>query len=436
MEDGPTNGAPVDLDATTGATLLAWATGIGAVGGLVAVAYHFLLFGALRGIWDGLLGIRPTSLPIEPTWQPAILGATTVGGLLVGLLTRWLGSAGEIAAVVDNIHLRQGRLDVRQTPSMVATSLVSIAAGGSAGPEAPLVQIIGSGSSWLGDRLRLDGGSVRTFTFCGMGAALGAFFGAPLGGALFALEIPHRRGIEYYEALLPAILSAIVGFLVFHALVGYEPILLHFEDPGPLELDTVAWGLVAGGLGAATATAFAAVFGLVGRLAKRAEGAPVLLATFGGLLLGLLAQLSPMTLFWGEFQIDRILHAPTTLLRDHSLEAAVGLLGLLAGVKLLAVSVTLRSGFRGGFIFPLLFIGAAIGTAATLCLPTAPASAFVLGTMAATNVGITKTPISTSVILVTLSGQSLMPVLITASLVSLLLTSRLNLIHTQRRRMP
>lgn len=136
-----------DQNTTTTARLLGWATGIGAGGGLLAVGYYLLLQGALRSVWDGLLGIRPLSLPVEPTWHPGIIVVTTTGGLIVGLLTRWLGSAGEIAAVVDNIHLDHGRIDIRQTPSMTATSLASIVAGGSAGPEAPLVQIIGSCSS-------------------------------------------------------------------------------------------------------------------------------------------------------------------------------------------------------------------------------------------------------------------------------------------------
>lgn len=132
-----------DKNTTTTARLPAWAAGIGGAGGLLAVGYYLLLQGALRAVWDGLLDIRPLSLPVEPTWQPGIIAVTTTGGLIVGLLTRWLGSAGEIAAVVDNIHLDHGRIDIRQTPSMTLTSLASIASGGSAGPEAPLVQIIG-----------------------------------------------------------------------------------------------------------------------------------------------------------------------------------------------------------------------------------------------------------------------------------------------------
>ncbi|CAN5475029.1 chloride channel protein [soil metagenome] len=424
------------LRSLTNPRLFGFAVVIGIAGGLVATVYYYLLQLAMHGVWYRLAHITISSLPVEPSWKPVILLITTSGGLVVGLLTRWLGSAGEIAAVVDNIHLRDGRIDMRQTPSMTATSLASIAAGGSAGPEAPLVQIIGSVASTLGDRLRVDGRIVRTFTFCGMGAALGAFFGAPLGGALFALEIPHRRGIEYYEALLPAIIAAVAAFLVFRSIVGYEHILFHFTDDRPLLLAHVFYSILFGAIGAGVATLFAASFALIGKLAHRLHHAPVLLGTFGGLVIGLLAQLSPKSLFWGEFQIDTILQSPAALLQQHGLWIAVGLLLLLAVVKALAIGATLHSGFRGGFIFPLMFIGAVVGTAISLLVPSVPAPVIILSLMAAVNVAVTKTPISTCIILATLTGTSQMPVLITASLVSLLLTTKLNLIRTQRTRHP
>ncbi|MDB5327314.1 MAG: Cl-channel, voltage gated [Phycisphaerales bacterium] len=414
--------------------LLLGAAMIGAVGGLLATVYYFLLEGAMSGVWHRLANVEPLSLPVEPHWHPIILLITTLGGLAVGLLTRWLGSPGEIAAVIDNIHLHHGRLDIRQTPSMTAISLASISAGGSAGPEAPLVQIIGSFASRLGDRLRLEGVHVRTFTFCGMGAALGAFFGAPLGGALFAMELPHRRGIEYYEALLPAVVSALAAFLVFRSIVGYDHILFHLGSQDVVTLGGVGWGVAFGALGAAAAAVFSLCFAGIGRIAHRWTNRPVLLATLGGLTLGLLAQASPKSLFWGEYQIDAVIAAPADLLRHHTLGMAVALLLGLAAVKMIAVSVTLHSGFRGGFIFPLLFVGAAIGTAASLLLPAAPAAIAIVATMAAVNVAITKTPISTSVVLVTLSGTSMMPIVIAASVTALLLSGRLNLIRTQRGR--
>ena len=407
---------------------------IGIAGGLLAVGYYLLLSGSMWLIWDRAGGINPLDLAFLPTWSPFILLVTTLGGAVVGLLLWRLGAPGEIAAVVDNIHLRHGRLDVRQTPSMTATSLASIVAGGSAGPEAPLVQIVGSLGSLLGDRLHLRGPFVRTLTFCGMGAALGAFFGAPLGGAIFALEIPHRRGIEYYEALLPAVVSAMLAFLVFRWLVGYEHILFHLHAPQELTLPMIAWGVVFGGVGAGVAMLFNLIFSGMGRLTHKIEHRPVLLATLAGLAIGLLAQLSPKSLFWGEFQIDSVVNAKAALLSQHGLPLALCLLLGLALVKMLAVACTLHGGFRGGFIFPLLFIGACVGTAISAAVPQLPAAVVVISVMAGTNVAITKTPVSTSLILVTLTGTSVLPVTAMASFTALLLTTRLSLIRTQTAR--
>ena len=276
--------------------LIALAALIGAGGGALAAAYYYVLKGALFVVWDVL------AVAVGPVWV-----VTALGGLLVGLSVRALGVPGEIAAVVDNIHLRRGRIDIRQTPSMTVTSLLSIAFGGSAGPEAPLVQIIGSLGSWAGDRLRLYGSHVRTLTFCGMAAALGAFFGAPLGGALFALEIPHRRGMEYYEALIPSLVAAFVSFEVFRALVPSHGVLFPFSEAPDVTLGTGLMGVGLGVLGAGLGVAFIALFRTMGRALHRFEGRPVLLATAGGLALGLLAtaysaDVPATVLFWGEFE--------------------------------------------------------------------------------------------------------------------------------------
>jgi len=79
--------------------------------------------------------------------------ATTIGGFLVGLTLHLMGLPGEVALVVDKVH-DPGRISLRQTPAMIVASLFSITAGGSAGPEVPLVQINGS-LAWLGQKLKL-----------------------------------------------------------------------------------------------------------------------------------------------------------------------------------------------------------------------------------------------------------------------------------------
>ena len=79
----------------------------------------------------------------------SLLLVMPIAGLIIGLTIHFLGNPGEIAVIVDNIHFRGGRLDASKNPSMLLTSLVSIGAGGSAGPEAPLVQVTGSFGTWV-----------------------------------------------------------------------------------------------------------------------------------------------------------------------------------------------------------------------------------------------------------------------------------------------
>lgn len=409
-------------------TLVLLAALIGGGGGVLAAAYYYVLEGALYVVWEV---VAPA---VGPIWL-----VTALGGLLVGLALRSLGVPGEIAAVVDNIHLQRGRIDIRQTPAMTVISILSIAFGGSAGPEAPLVQIIGSLGSRLGDGMRLIGPHVRTLTFCGMAAALGAFFGAPVGGALFALEIPHRRGMEYYEALVPALVAAFLAFGVFRALVPGHGVLYPFQEVPEVTLRTVLMGTGLGVLGAAMGVAFIALFRATGRVLERVEHHRVLLATGGGLALGLLSSAFPThlpttVLFWGEYQ-TRDLLAAAPAFADGAVGVAVGVLLLLALGKALAIGLTLHTGFRGGFIFPLFFIGAAVGLAVWRASGGGvPLPVAALCLMAALNVAVTRTPISTTVILTTLSGTAMVPVIGAASLVSFLLTTPVSLIRTQRSR--
>lgn len=406
--------------------VLLWTCVVGVIGGLVACGYYWLLEGATHLVWHTMPDWIERFIPRFVQRHHWLWMVTGLGGALVGASLKWLGTPGEISAVVNNIHMEGGRIDIRQTPSMVAASLVSITFGGSAGPEAPLVQINGSLGSWIGDRLGLTPEIVRTLTFCGMGAALGAFFGAPLGGALFALEIPHRRGLEYYEAMVPAAVSATIAYLIFRSITGlsfgtlYQVHGLHTSPHG-------IWiAAVCGVVGAGVATLFVAIFRMMEHAAKPLEHRPILLGALGGICIGVIAGVYPQTLFFGE-------HQGAELLENGIQMGAVALLGL-ALAKMLAVGCTLHSGFRGGFIFPLFFIGAATGLALSAIFPAIPAPLAALCCMAAVNVAVTKTPVSTAVILLTLSGMAVLPLLVIASFVSFLATTRVALIRTQRSR--
>jgi H+/Cl- antiporter ClcA len=399
---------------------------IGIAGGLVATAYYYVLEACLHVVWHTLPEFVEPYFPASiPSWNYVWI-ATTIGGFLVGLTLHFMGLAGEVAFVVDKVH-DPGYIALRQTPSMIVASLISIASGGSAGPEAPLVQINGSFGGWLGEKLKLSATTIRVLTFCGMSAALGAFFGAPLGGALFALEIPHRRGLEYYEAMIPAVLSAILSFFVFRFNTGLTiGGMYHFAAIPKLSLINLGQGALLGALGALVAVIFIVLFRSIGHLSEYIAHRTILLATLGGLSIGLIALAFPQTLFFGEKEIATIVETGSTF--------GVTMLLAIAFAKMLAVCCTLHSGFRGGFIFPLFYIGAAVGLAISLAFPQIHPTISMICMMAAVNVAVTKTPISTTVILSVLSDTAMVPVLVIACIVSFLLTTQVCLIKTQRSR--
>ena len=402
------------------------AAGIGTAGGLVASIYYYVLEEFLETVWHAGPELFA---PFFPSWLPSwnyLLIVTTIGGFLVGLTLYLMGLPGEMSLVVDSVH-DPGKIDMRQTPAMIVASLVSITAGGSAGPEAPLVQVNGSLGSWLGDKLGLDLSSVRVLTFCGMSAALAAFFGDPIGGPLFALEIPHRRGLQYYEALVPAIVSGIFSFAVFKVNTGLTiGGIYHFAPQPPLTSMNLLEGIALGATGALVGAIFIVMFQNIGRLLAPIEDRIILLATLGGLAIGLIALAFPETLFFSEKQIQGVIEIGKV--------SSVATLLAIALAKMLAISFTLHCGFRGGFIFPLFFIGANVGLAIGLAFPQIHPTLAMICTMAAVNVAVTKTPISTTVILSVLSDTALIPVVAIASFVSFFLTSNSFLLKTQRSR--
>ncbi len=97
---------------------------------------------------------------------------------------------------------------------LVLISTAGMASGLSLGPELPLILASGMLGSWLGLLTKQSILSARVMNMTTAGAAIGGFFGFPMAGALFVLEIPHRMGLQYFEALSPATIASIIAVLV------------------------------------------------------------------------------------------------------------------------------------------------------------------------------------------------------------------------------
>lgn len=386
---------------------------------------RWAVVGTACGLFAGLYWyiLELITHALEQFTGPNLLIVMPLAGLVIGLVIYFLGNPGEIAVIVDNIHFRGGRLDARKNPSMLLASLVSISAGGSAGPEAPLVQVTGSFGTWFADRLNLNGEELRSMSLAAMAGGFTALFGAPLGGAMFALEILHHQHVvEYYEALLPAIVSSCASYLVFAAItkLGIAP-TWHFPHYTLNNIDDFALAIVFGIIGAIAGWIFMGIFRGCDRLFAKIPGPIYVRTTVAGLGLGGFAAVLPLTRYFGHHELEAVLDGSFPVLF---------LLGL-AFAKMVTISLTVTGGWRGGFIIPIFFTGACLGKATAALIPGINPALAMICTMAALNASVTRTPISTTLLLSKLTNFAPFTPILFASLVGFFLAPKVPLITSQ-----
>jgi len=386
----------------------------GVVGGLTSVAYLALLSAAKVLLWPG-------RTPVLTHWIVLI-----AVGVVISILLSRLGDPGPTGQLITSIHIAGGPPTLRALRSLVPVSLLGIAVGGGLGPEPPLMQTTATISTWIGRRLHASGAELRILTVTGLASGLTVLFGAPLGAAVFGLEILHRKGLEYYEALLPACAGSLASFAVCVVLTGHglEP-AWHFPGAAPhLTLLDLVLGAFGGVAGAAVAHLFAAMI-------RAADWIAAWLPAWAkppaaGLVLGALALILPSGLTYGDSQLAGLIAVPAI--------AAVTLL-LAAVGHLASAAITLAGRWRGGIIIPMFITGYCLGRA--IAEATGHNSWYlVLATsmMVACNTAMTKTPLGSALVVSEMTALTLIPPLVIAALVSLSLTAGVGFIDGQRQR--
>jgi len=390
--------------------LLAFAALIGVPLSLVAFGFLVAVHELEHHVWDTL----PDALGYDTLpawWAIATLG---VGGLVVGLAVRHLpGHGGHVPAM----GLAAGASPPNVVPGVILAAGASLVLGAVVGPEAPLIAI-GSGLALLSVRRvkMLNGGETSAIVAAsGSAAAISAIFGNPLVAAVIFLEVMGLGRRQAMTVVLPSLVSSGVGALVFTGLgrwSGLEIGALAIPDleSSPLAVADVLWALP---IAVAVAVGTWAVFVLGRRTATMADSRILTITIGAGLIAGAVAAVYALTTDHSPAEVALSGQATLGTLATNPGAWSAGALVMLLLCKGVAYAMCLGV-FRGGPIFPAIFLGAAAGVLADIVLPgTTLVPSLAVG-MAA-GVSVVGLPVTGAVLVVLLLGDaatSQMPVVI------------------------
>jgi len=378
---------------------------LGVAGAAAAQLFTLLLRGATSLFLGVIAGYQPPGLPNEGGTLEEIIGrhglwlvplATTVGGLVVGVLVQRLAPETEghgTDTVVHAFHRADGQLRARVTPIKLLASAITIGSGGSAGREGPIALAAAGIGSWYAQVTKRPVADRRLLLVVGMAAGIAAIFRSPVGAALFAIEVLYIEMEFESAALLPAMLASIVAYALNGFFVGWQPL---FRVPTHLTLARTVdngWYLALGVAAGLVATFVPVVFAGLREAFRRLPVRPELKPAIGGLLMGLLALASPRVIGGGYGWMQEAMDG----------RLATGALLALVVAKPLAMSLTISSGGSGGVFAPTLFIGAMLG-GLLASLSHQPAAPFVVVGMAAVFAGAAHVPVASLMMVTEMTG--------------------------------
>jgi H+/Cl- antiporter ClcA len=393
-----------------------------------AIAYGFLALVTKMQVWVFTDLPKGMGFHAEPLWWP--VPPLVLAGVLVSLAIRYLpGNGGHSPA--DGFKAGEGPPRPVELPGVILAAFATLSLGVVLGPEAPLIAL-GGGLGFLAVRLGKRDAPERTgrvVAAAGSFAAISTLIGSPLIGAFLMMESSGIAGATMEVVLLPGLLAAGVGSLIFLGLDAWTglgtfslaiPNLPHVTSPDIAEF---GWALVIGVAAALIGTAIRRAALLLRPPVERRMMLlmPVVGLAVAGLAIGYAAatgKASSEVLFSGQTALGPFV--------SQGAKYAVGAVVLLMVCKAAAYAGSLSS-FRGGPIFPAIFIGAAGAVALSHLpgLPLVPALGMGIGAMSAVMLRLPLTAVVLPAVLLASDALTVTPLVIVAVVVAYVASERL-----------
>ena len=357
---------------------------IGAAIGVPAALVASLFLATVHKLEEWLWTDLPDRLGEDSAPWYLIVGLPVGGAVIVWVARRFLPGDGGHPPLEG---IGGGVTPLSYAPGIALAALGTLPFGLVLGPEAPLIALGSAVGALVTPFVRLPDRGMTVIATAGSFSAVSALFGGPLVAGFLLLEAGLAMGPQLIPALMPGLVAAAVGYLLFVGLGDWGGLnqaglaVPNLPDYNGTRLGDLAMAVVAGVVIAVVLNRVRYLAIQVQAVTDRHRMLPMLL--LGGFAVGAIALVAT----WVDTSDDEILFSGQSAVPEVVAEGSVGVLLVILVAKSLGYAISLGSGFRGGPIFPAIFIGITITSFAVVVVDASPTWAIAVGTAAGMDAG-------------------------------------------------